>query len=187
MSRGNSSSDEPSFLRMLVWTILLALVFSVGLIAGQRMIRRDRVKPLVSVTHQQADEATKEPTTSDDSVSERFFSFYDRLADGTEGLSPGTSTDEPDAKDEASDQEAPDAPAKYTLQVSAHPKMAGAKEQVARLEARGLDPYVVTVQRDDGETYYRVRIGKFSTMKEVETFKADIARNRGIDAMVTPL
>jgi cell division protein FtsN len=172
---------------MLVWTILLALVFSVGLIAGQRMIRRDRVKPLVSVTHKQAEEATRKPTTSDGSVSERFFSFYDRLADGTEGLSADTSTDESEPKAKPSNEEASDAPAKYTLQVSAHPTMDGAQQQVARLEARGLDPYVVSVQRDDGETYYRVRIGKFSTMEEVETFKADIARNRGIEAMITPI
>lgn len=173
---------------MLVWTILLALVFSVGLIAGQRMIRRDRVKPLVSVSHHEADEPTREPTTSDESVSEQFFSFYDRLSDGT--ASSETTVDNAGSADAASNGESnsePEAPAKYALQVGAHPDMAGAKKQVRKLEARGLDPYVVTVQRDDGDTYYRVRIGKFSTMKEVETFKSEIARTRGVDAMITPL
>mgnify|MGYP000032400564 CR=1 FL=1 len=173
---------------MLVWTILLALVFSVGLIAGQRMIRRDRVKPLVSVSHHEADEPTREPTTSDESASEQFFSFYDRLSDGT--ASSDSAGDNADNAAETSNGEPdsePEAPAKYALQVGAHPKMEGAKTQVVKLEARGLDPYVVTVQRDDGETYYRVRIGKFSTMKEVETFKSEIARTRGVDAMITPL
>ena len=172
---------------MLVWTVLLALVFSVGLIAGQRMIRRDRVKPLVSVTHQKADEATKQPTTSDASVSERFFSFYDRLAEGSDGTdSSQTDADSPGSK-EAQPEDVEQAPAKYTLQISAHPDMTGAQKQVSALESKGLDPYIATVKRQDGETYYRVRIGKFSSMKEVETFKDDIARNRGVNAMITPI
>lgn len=87
MSRKRTSDGAPSkFKRLLGWTVLMAIVFSAGLITGERLVRREALAPLVSVTDQvpeadsasdaqgadgQAEESEKEKTT---------FAFFDQLA-----------------------------------------------------------------------------------------------------------
>ncbi len=53
------------------------------------------------------------------------------------------------------------------------------------LNKKGLDPYLVSAELD-GETYYRVRLGKFASMDEVRAFKQAIERKRGVDASIVP-
>lgn len=80
MSRKQSSAaPESSFKRLLGWTLLLALVFSAGLITGERLVRKQSLEPLVVVNDQvragdaspDADAPAEQPTT---------FTFFDQLA-----------------------------------------------------------------------------------------------------------
>lgn len=229
--RATDGGDDRSFLSMLAWTVVLALVFSAGLIAGQRMIRRDRVKPLVTVHQHDSVDRSSEAAgdRGEESVSDQFFSFYDRLAgDGeagddarerAEAAQPKAAAekDEKHAKEkngeeneertreekakagespaaaenggEKQDDEAGTdrAPAKYTLQVSAHSDMKGAKARMKTLRSKGLDPHVVSAEIPGKGTYYRVRLGKFPSMEAARTFKQDVERKRGLKTFVSPL
>ncbi len=53
MSRKRTSNDGGGkFKRLLGWTVLMAIVFSAGLITGERLVRREKLAPLVAVTDQ---------------------------------------------------------------------------------------------------------------------------------------
>lgn len=234
MSRKSSRRDGGNgFLRKLAWTVLLALVFSAGLITGQRMIRSETRAPLVSVTSRSetpAADADSSGDEADDSneKKELLFSFYDRLSEGGDSREPASDReqqpsgpgDEQTAEgssdsnkraadspsddsggqpaDESSEQtpddspsEAPDseksAAAKYTLQVSAYSSRDRARSRIRKLAGKGLDAHVVTAEVPEKGTYYRVRIGKFSTMEQAEKFQTELGRKRGVDTFVTPL
>lgn len=100
MSRKSSRRDGGNgFLRKLAWTVLLALVFSAGLITGQRMIRSETRAPLVSVTSQSerpSADAESSGDEADDSneKQEPLFSFYDRLSEGGDSREPESDRDQ---------------------------------------------------------------------------------------------
>jgi cell division septation protein DedD len=62
----------------------------------------------------------------------------------------------------------------YTVQVSSWLTMSKANEEVTRLSGAGLDAFVsrATVA---GETRYRVRVGRYTTMREAETAAARLS------------
>src|SRR5690554_6847247 len=49
MSRRKSKQSQSGFGKLLFWTLVLSIVFSAGLIAGQRVLLHDSLPPLVSV------------------------------------------------------------------------------------------------------------------------------------------
>jgi len=75
--------EEGTFSRYLKWTILLALVFSAGLIAGHRLLKTEAVPPLValSMTRQGPIEVTSVRERAE--VMKPEFSFYNRLSGGS--------------------------------------------------------------------------------------------------------
>lgn len=84
MSRRKASkSGGGKFKRLLGWTVLIAIVFSAGLITGERLVRRQNLAPLVSVTDQvvepseQAGEAGEKAEEQEDE--EPTFAFFDQL------------------------------------------------------------------------------------------------------------
>lgn len=52
--RKRSKSKDSGLARMVAWTTVLALVFSAGLITGQRMLKRQALPPLVALSSAQA-------------------------------------------------------------------------------------------------------------------------------------
>ena len=200
MTRRNADGKKKgSFLRKLAWTVVLALVFSAGLIAGQRLMRRDRVEPLVSVTHGPAPTAStddSEAAAATRQASSSFFSFYERLSEGSTpedaageaggaAHAPGTEDGSESAGSEMNADRK--GPAKYTLQVSAHPEMAAAKAEMKKLRQMGLDPHVVMAKIPEKGKYYRVRLGKFRTMEAAQRFKENVAEKRGVKTFLSPL
>ena len=189
---------------MLGWTLVLALVFSAGLITGQRMLRDESTAPLVSVSAGPSSEAKGAEGSSDGEESDQeepVFSFYDRLSKGIDPIEPNGSGDsaaspgesaEPASDDQemAGDSEAKEEkkPAqRYTLQVSAHSRLERARSRMKKLREMGLEPHVVSAQIPNKGEYYRVQIGKFGSMKGAETFKEELERKRGIKTFVSPL
>lgn len=63
--RKRSRSKDSGLARMVAWTTVLALVFSAGLITGQRMLKRQALPPLVSLSSAQAAEAPAEGGQAD--------------------------------------------------------------------------------------------------------------------------
>lgn len=95
MSRKKRTSSEPSsFGKLLGWTVVLALVFSAGLITGQRLLRRQALPPLVSL--QTSEKAETEPIETGEERLPTTFSFYEHLGEKPEAAGTadeGTSTE----------------------------------------------------------------------------------------------
>jgi DedD protein len=133
---GKRTNTSSKFKRLLGWTVLMAVVFSAGLITGERLVRKQNLAPLVSVTDQaplaersaaQADDSADSPESAPTSLS-----FFDKLtqrdavalsankqSDGedapsqpdppVESTSPSASSDQQPAPDDVPDDEADEA------------------------------------------------------------------------------
>jgi len=182
--------------RLIAWTTVLALVFSAGLITGQRLIERQGTPPLVSVSSAapamaspdasgDAEQDAEAPDAEKDPVA---FSFYNRLS----GKEAGPGAPNKELSDAVAQLEKPEAaadalPARYTLQIGAHPAMHKAKTQLTKLRERGLEPHVVAVDSPGKDSIYRVRIGKFHSMDEARHFQSEIQTRHDLSTFITPL
>jgi cell division protein FtsN len=212
--RKRSKSKDSGLARMVAWTTVLALVFSAGLITGQRMLKRQALPPLVALSSAQAapaspDQATKPAAGAEEVADKRAekradkkadksaveFSFYDELSgqpDAPAGQANPKRALKKAAQEFVAEQTAKkvgaDAalPARYTLQVGAHTSMERAKVQMDRLAHSGLEPHLIVVEGAEGAKIYKVRVGKFHSMDEARHFQGAI-QGRGIDTFVTPL
>ncbi len=63
---------------------------------------------------------------------------------------------------------------KWSVQVSAAPAKDIASSLVERLKANGYDGYVIQA-KVKGQTYYRVRVGRFATREEAEIVRRSLA------------
>lgn len=207
---------RPRFRKLLGWTVLLALVFTAGLITGERLVRQESFKPLVSVSSRPPavvnapDEASpKQPSLTPAPIQEgdseqkepSDFSFFDRLTSGEKPIlerraaqsvrdrngqpTPARAGDDGDPVDTAT--QAGPLPARYTLQIAAHPDMKSASQHMARLRRMGLDPHVISASIPDQGNFYRVRLGKFTSMEEARHFQAELKRKNSLNAFVSPL
>jgi len=177
----------------LTWTILLSLVFSAGLIVGQRMLKQRSTPALVSVSHAKLDgaDATKEDASSngadakkkggkDGNASKKedlSFSFYERL--GTEKPSSQGKLDP--------GKGAKTLPARYTLQVGSFPSLKQAQRSLRDLEKSGVEAFMSASDVPDKGKVYRVRVGKFHSADEARQFQAEFKRQRDVEAFVMPL
>jgi len=74
---------------------------------------------------------------------------------------------------------------KWSVQISAAPAKDIADTLVQRLRANGYDGYVVQAEVK-GQTYYRVRVGRFDAREEAESVRQSLARQEGYrDAYLT--
>jgi len=74
---------------------------------------------------------------------------------------------------------------KWSVQISAAPAKESADTLVQRLKANGYDGYVVQAEVK-GQTYYRVRVGRFDAREEAESVRQSLARQEGYrDAYLT--
>lgn len=176
----------------MVWTIVLALVFSAGLITGQRVVSADAhgPKPLVALSSQTAAPST-EQTVDDEKPAPKpkgvEFSFYNKL-DKKKAAEPGKKRTLGDAVSSAFGGASKQAlPARYTLQVGAHDKLSGAKKQMSKLSQKGVEPALETVKVQGKPSMHKVRVGKFHSLDEARHFQAELQRTRNIKAFVTPL
>lgn len=74
---------------------------------------------------------------------------------------------------------------KWSVQVSAAPAKDIAGSLVERFKANGYDAYVIQA-KVKGQTYYRVRVGRFATREEAESVRRSLALEEGYrDAYLT--
>lgn len=198
-------TPETPLARLVAWTTVLALVFSAGLITGQRLWSRSKDKPLVAIASSHAASKpaalSKKPKADDAKLT---FSFYDELGQPKAGAPDGARADaQPNARGGAPERaikgviadavtdlarRKPDAlPARYTLQVGSHESLARARRQMNRLRERGEEPHLSVVELEDKGKVFRVRVGKFASMDEARHYQAELHRARNIKAMLSPL
>ncbi len=189
-NRTRKKAPQRSLGSTMAWTAVLALVFSAGLITGQRMLRSSATPALLAnasmgdTNNDAKDDASKAPPLS--------FSFYEKLSDdGARGAASRAPNKGINESLEQAKAKQPDVvgelPARYTLQVGAHPAMHKAKGQMGKLKDKGLEPHIVSIEKGDGGKLYRVRVGKFHSMDEARHFQAELKRSRDVDTFVTPL
>lgn len=201
-------APETPLARLVAWTTVLALVFSAGLITGQRLWSRSKDRPLVAIASSHA--ASKPGATTGGAATAKdaplTFSFYDELGQpGDEASANANANKKPGdtarggaperaikgaIADAVTDlaRRKPDAlPARYTLQVGSHESLSRARRQMNRLRERGEEPHLSVVELDDKGKVYRVRVGKFASMDEARHYQAELHRARNIKAMLSPL
>ena len=85
----------------------------------------------------------------------------------------------------ADHREGGDSSKKWSVQISAAPAKDIAATLVQRLKANGYDGYAVQAEVK-GQTYYRVRVGRFATRAEAESVRESLAREESYrDAYLT--
>lgn len=62
----------------------------------------------------------------------------------------------------------------WAVQLAANREKTVAEEQVTKLKAKGYDGYMVETERD-GQIWYRVRVGRFTTRPEAEALRGILA------------
>ena len=161
-SRNRKKSHSPPpparpYGHKLVWTLLFALVFSAGLIAGQRVMQSEKHVPLVSLGEVAPKAKAKAPEKTRAAATTKTidFSFHDRL-NPTKDPSPVA--------------------ARYTLQVGSYPDLEKAKAQLKALRAQGLEVHLVALRLKSGVKTHRVRLGKFQSMEEARQFRDELER-----------
>lgn len=93
----SKSKNTGRFKKLLGWTVLLALVFSAGLITGERLVRKKSFEPLVSVSSRAEaktpieDNAEENAKEDDDQSGEQApgdskYSFFDNLTNGSQPI-----------------------------------------------------------------------------------------------------
>lgn len=186
-TRRRAPKQPRSFGRTLVWAFMLAIVFSVGLIAGQRLIDRENTPALVSLStvgvSPLGEGDSLEKAQAEEPVT---FSFYERL--GTE--KPASVASLGDSLSRALKvQEAEALPARYTLQLGAHPSMDKARKQVSQLAKLGIEAHVTAgkSEKNASRKVYRVRVGKFHSMDEARQFQGALKSQRELDTFLMPL
>ncbi len=188
--RRSTAAQSRSFGRTLVWAFLLAIVFSIGLIAGQRMLDQEKMPPLVSISSvKQSDALAVQPEEGQqgDDKDEVEFSFYDRLGQ----VKPAAVKSLGESISGALKmQDAQALPARYTLQVGSHPTMEKARKQVARLNKQGIEAHVISGESSktgSSKKVYRVRVGKFHSMDEARQFQGALKKQREVETFLMPL
>jgi cell division septation protein DedD len=210
--RKASDSGGGKFKRLLGWTVLMAIVFSAGLITGERLVRKQSLGPLVSVSDQVTQPAQEDGPKQDDAPEEKTtFAFFDQLTrKGDVALSSKRQSDKPKTgaaakqepkkaepkekaqekpkvKPEAKPRSDEQAAARYTLQVAAHPDSDSAKSHMQRLRKMGLEPHLISAAIPGKGKFYRVRVGKFGSMDEARSFQASLKRKNSLSTFVSPL
>lgn len=247
MSRRKSKQTSSGFGRLFLGTLVLSIVFSAGLITGQRILLHDSLPPLVSVPEglPALSSSTRKASTSTPGEDEREpdaspeavrpdMTFYEQLARPAERIRRKENpAPPPKAQPQAQPQRAPEKPApvaaeapapvevapaevapvesapvaeapvknnpaeqprqaaplpaRYTLQIAAHPTIESARGEMERLRKLGHEPHVISAEAPGQGTFYRVRIGKFHSMDEARTFQSDLKQRASLDTFVTPL
>lgn len=137
---------------------------------------------------QEAPQPLALPGKPGDAVPEKRFQFYDILPGKTEAV-PGAKPAEAGAregrkeeakKDEPRKDEAKESRQPLYLQAGSFSKAADADNLKASLALMGVEASVQQVMVQD-KTFYRVRLGPYSRVEEVNKVRSDLAK-AGIDA-----
>lgn len=182
----------------MVWTIVLALVFSAGLITGQRVVSANAngPEPLVALSSQRVDTDDQTPSSKAKAAKaakaaskpkDVEFSFYNRLDKKKASAKKRTLGDAVSSALGGAASAKTALPARYTLQVGAHDQLSRAKKQMSKLSDKGVEPSLESVNVPGKSKMHKVRVGKFHSLDEARHFQAELQRTRNIKTFVTPL
>jgi cell division septation protein DedD len=74
---------------------------------------------------------------------------------------------------------------RYTIQVSAYTDRRQADEEVRSMKKRGYAAFVLATELPNKGTWYRVRVGSFSSRESAEKLAAELKSKEGISSFIT--
>jgi cell division septation protein DedD len=175
MARGNQGSGASG------WAWLLTGVF-IGLFVAFLIYLNDYHQPVA-----------KPQTAADDKPAARF-DFYSILTemevpvnldqpgngdkDTTSNPSPNHHSENTSSSSTSNTQAVADLPpGSYIIQAGAFSKFAEADRLKAQLSLLGISAQIQTVKLDNGQTWHRVRIGPFASLKDIERIQGKLNDN----------
>ena len=164
MSRKKAEKrEEGGFAKWLAWTIALGLVFSAGLITGQRLLRREALPPMVSLSSTRV--AADEPKVAEEPPLRTTFSFYEHLTADTPAVAAEPASPPPEVAVAASKPEVVPTPAPKVDDAEKAPENAPAIEEA--VEAAPPN------NQAEGEPPSTVGEAAAALQKVVDTFKSE--------------
>jgi len=200
----SSRNSESGFMHKLAWTVVLALVFSAGLITGQRLLHSDSQPPLVSVSSKAAEPPPSSKSTDDSETSRPLFSFYDQLSQGIDSTqkdeaeqTPGDGdapaaageSPEPDSDGEPAESSSPEAAEEQSSDNQAEEPDDGAESSPGTgdgaAETSGdADPAETAADEEDpGATKYTLQVSAHPSLDRARS-RVESLTKKGLDAHV---
>jgi hypothetical protein len=75
--------------------------------------------------------------------------------------------------------------AKFTIQVAAESTQDAAQQTVYKFKQAGFNAYIQEITTDSNQTFYRVRIGQFTTREAADNYALKLELEYGIDTWIT--
>ena len=122
------------------------------------------------------------PGKPGDPVPEKRFQFYDILPGKADAVPDKAATAPEPAKAEPAKEAAKESKAPLFLQAGSFSTAQDADNQKAKLAFMGIEAVIQQVMIQD-KTFYRVRVGPFTRIDELNKTRAELAKN-GIDAQL---
>lgn len=73
---------------------------------------------------------------------------------------------------------------RYSIQVGSYQQAAGASQKIGQWQSKGYDAFMSIGEIPNQGTWYRVRIGNFSTREQAKTFLEQLTRQENIPAII---
>ena len=181
--------------------MFVGLVLGVGIAAGVVLYLNKSPLPFNQKAPTRAENAQANPSTAKaqqpaaqepmtlpgkpgDPVPEKRFQFYDILPGKSEPKPDGTAAPARDAakKDEPKKEESKDSKTPLFLQAGSFSTAQDADNQKAKLAFMGHEAVVQQVMLQD-KTYYRVRVGPYMRIEDLNKTRSDLAK-AGIEAQL---
>jgi len=96
-----------------------------------------------------------------------------------------TASTPPPAKKEQAPATAPVVKTRFSLQIASYPEREMADEEVKKMKKRGYAAFVVTSDVPDKGTWYRVRLGSFSSKSAAEKLVNELRAKEGLSPFIT--
>lgn len=74
---------------------------------------------------------------------------------------------------------------RYTIQIASYNKREAAEEEVKRMKKRGYAAFIVSSELPEKGTWYRVRLGSFSSKQAAERLLNELKEKEGLSPFVT--
>jgi cell division septation protein DedD len=89
------------------------------------------------------------------------------------------------AKKEPVSAEKPNSKLRYTLQIASYPEKEMAEKDIKKMKQRGYAAFIVASDLPGKGTWYRVRLGSFSSKASAEKLQKELRAKEGISPFVT--
>ncbi len=173
---------------LLIWVFVLGILVGRGFLPGTVTTvteLREQIKRLQDIVNKEESYEVRPPVETDNDPE---LAFYERLAAKKEGVKNDW---KPETEDYTGQEEelrpskpSPSADNLYTVQIASIGDRAKAEKMVIDLIGKGHDAYYYETDIK-GNTYYRIRCGKFENREEALKYAQRLEEEEGLKGFVS--